>query len=96
MRRPLATQLLVIPKRLKLNPGDDDILIEKRDHFENLGFKFENSDDGILMTQVPRVGKQTLGEEDVHEMLFLLSESDYNCKPQKVNFKMKFRQNYFC
>lgn len=85
MNRPLATQILVIPQKLKLNPGDDEILIDKRNHFESIGFKFDHNlaTGDVLLTQVPRVGKQTLGEEDIQEMLFLLSESDYNCKPQK-------------
>ncbi len=36
------------------------------------------------MTAVPRVGKSTLGEEDVHEMLFLINEGDFNPKPSKI------------
>ena len=84
MQRKLETQLLVVPKTLKLNPGADQVLFEKKSYFEDLGFTFVFEENGdVKLLKVPRVGKQTLGEEDIHEMLFLLSDGDYQCKPQK-------------
>ena len=35
-------------------------------------------------TLVPRVGKFTLGEDDISEMLFLLSDNDFGVRPEKI------------
>lgn len=80
----------MIPKKLNLNPGENQIIHEKLSHFEEIGFGIEFSEnEEVLLTQVPKIGNQFLDEEDIQEMLYLMSESDFNCKPQKV------RQKYF-
>ncbi|CBY36677.1 unnamed protein product [Oikopleura dioica] len=86
MSKKIDSQPLVIGKRMTLNPGEDQILQDKVALFKKYGFDFNFSDPefSYRMTAVPRVGKSTLGEEDVHEMLFLINEGDFNPKPSKI------------
>jgi len=85
MSKKIDSQPLVIGKRMTLNPGEDQILQDKVALFKKYGFDFNFSDpECVRMTAVPRVGKSTLGEEDVHEMLFLINEGDFNPKPSKI------------
>ncbi|CBY24580.1 unnamed protein product [Oikopleura dioica] len=90
MSKKIDSQPLVIGKRMTLNPGEDQILQDKVALFKKYGFDFNFSDPECVrdvsyrMTAVPRVGKSTLGEEDVHEMLFLINEGDFNPKPSKI------------
>ena len=88
MKRKLETQRLKVPEKLNLNPGENQIIHEKLSHFEEIGFGFEfRENEEVFLTRVPKIGNQFLDEEDIQEMLFLMSESDFNCKPQKVSLK---------
>ena len=88
MKRKLETQRLMMPKKLNLNPGENQIIHEKLSHFEEIGFGFEfRENEEVFLIRVPKIGNQFLDEEDIQEMLFLMSESDFNCKPQKVSSK---------
>ena len=57
---------------------DSEILKEKIGIFEKFGFKFkfenENENDEIYLIETGKIGKQTLDESDLAEMIFSLSQ----------------------
>ena len=49
MSKKIGSQNMVVPKRLKLNPGENQILSEKREIFERLGFGFDFRDEDVFL-----------------------------------------------
>ena len=49
MSKKMGRQKMVCSKRLKLNPGENQILSEKREIFEKIGFEFDFRDEDVFL-----------------------------------------------
>ena len=56
------------PNKLKLNPGDAEIIKERQNIFSKFGFKFSfNSDDEVSLVESGKIGSHIMDDSDIYE-----------------------------
>eukprot|EP00049_Salpingoeca_infusionum_P004419 m.79081 g.79081 ORF g.79081 m.79081 type:complete len:297 (+) comp12557_c0_seq1:1569-2459(+) len=87
----LQQQTLVVPRRLDLTAVNEALLIEKIHVFQEVGFDFvvdmeQSATNRVRLSKIPYSKSVQLGEDDIQEMLFLLSDQpDLRCRPSRLS-----------
>jgi len=60
---------LMAPNKLKLNPGDAEIIKERQNVFSKFGFKFsfDSNNDEVFLIESGKIGKHIMDESDIYE-----------------------------
>jgi len=86
MTQPIEPVKLMVPNKLKLNPGDAEIIKERQNVFSKFGFKFsfDSNDDSVYLVESGKIGKHIMDDSDIYEIIYLLSEGEYNSQPSRI------------
>ena len=56
------------PNKLKLNPGDAEIIKERQNIFSKFGFKFSfDSNDEVYLVESGKIGSHIMDDSDIYE-----------------------------
>ena len=62
----------MVPNKLKLNPGDAEIIKERQNVFSKFGFKFSfDNDDEVYLVESGKIGKHIMDDSDIYEESWL-------------------------
>lgn len=68
-KKPIEPVKLMAPNKLKLNPGDAEIIKERQNVFSKFGFKFsfDSNNDEVYLVESGKIGKHIMDESDIYE-----------------------------
>ena len=67
----------MVPNKLKLNPGDAEIIKERQNVFSKFGFKFsfDSNNDEVYLVESGKIGKHIMDDSDIYEESWLLKKN---------------------
>eukprot|EP00762_Andalucia_godoyi_P007546 ANDGO_00801.mRNA.1 DNA mismatch repair protein PMS1 len=86
----LHTQKLIIAKKLPLGISDIDVVRDHSAAFLRNGFRFEDRDDGLYLSECPFSGKVLLGEADFQDLLQKVKEDPVTQTHQPSRIRSMF------
>ena len=68
-KKPIEPVKLMVPNKLKLNPGDAEIIKERQNVFSKFGFKFsfDSNNAEVYLVESGKIGKHIMDESDIYE-----------------------------
>ena len=67
-QKPIEPVKLMAPNKLKLNPGDAEIIKERQNVFSKFGFKFSfDSNDEVYLVESGKIGSHIMDDSDIYE-----------------------------
>ena len=68
-QKPIEPVKLMAQNKLKLNPGDAEIIKERETIFAKFGFKFsfDSTNDDVYLVESGKIGKHIMDDSDIYE-----------------------------